>query len=80
SLRQGDPYQEIEALTPYAVSWQIKENIWYGEKEVPTDLARIKAIINRAGYRGFLPLETLGAGDPKIKVAKLIERWRHLED
>ncbi|MCP5111459.1 MAG: sugar phosphate isomerase/epimerase, partial [bacterium] len=29
SLRQGDPYQEIETLTPYAVSWQIKENIWH---------------------------------------------------
>ena len=64
SLRQHDPYPEIEKLLPYAVTWQLKETVWYGEKEVPVDLARIKAIIDKGGYRGFLPIETLGKGDP----------------
>jgi sugar phosphate isomerase/epimerase len=27
SLRSGDPYAEIEKLVPYAVSWQIKEEV-----------------------------------------------------
>lgn len=76
SLRQGDPYEEIEKLTPYAVSWQLKENVGYGGKEVPTDLGRIKAIINKAGYRGVLPIEALGGGDPRVKVAKFLERVR----
>jgi len=70
SLQQGDPYAEIEKLVPYAVSWQLKENVVYGGKAVPIDLRRIKAIIEKAGYRGFLPIETLGPGDAKAKVAK----------
>jgi sugar phosphate isomerase/epimerase len=78
SLRQGDPYAEIEKLVPYAVTWQLKEKVWYGAKEVPTDLGRIKAIIDKAGYRGFLPIETLGSGDPREKVsAFLAEIRRH---
>jgi len=45
-------------------------------KEVPTDLRRIKAIIEKGGYRGFLPIETLGAGDPKTKVARFLAEAR----
>ena len=70
SLRKHDPYVEIEKLLPYAVSWQLKENVWFGDKETPTDLHRVKAIIDRSGYRGFFPIETLGAGDPRIKVKR----------
>ena len=75
SLRT-DPYAEIETLTPYAVSWQLKENVWSGGKETLTDLGRVKAIIDKAGYRGFLPIETLGAGDPYGKVARFREQVR----
>ena len=71
SLRKFDVYTEIEKLLPYAVSWLIKEKVWYGEKPVPIDLHRIKAIIDRHGYRGYLPVLTLGAGDPAEKVMKL---------
>ncbi len=72
SLRQGDPYAEIEKLVPYAVTWQLKESVWQGGREVPTDVGRIKAIIDRAGYRGFLPIETLGPGDPREKLARFL--------
>ncbi len=76
SLRQADPYEEIERLLPYAVSWQLKENVGYGAREVPTDLRKVKALIDKVGYRGFLPIETLGAGDPRVKVAKFLEQVR----
>lgn len=76
SLRQGDPYAEIEKLVPYAVTWQLKERVWYGAKEVPTDVGRIKAIIDKVGYRGFLPIETLGSGDPRMKVAAFLTEIR----
>ena len=76
SLRSADPYEEIEKLVPYAVSWQLKENIGYGTKEVPTDLRKVKAAIDKVGYRGFLPIETLGAGDPREKVAKFFAQVR----
>jgi sugar phosphate isomerase/epimerase len=76
SLRQSDPYQEIQRLLPYAVSWQLKESVWVGGKEVPTDLEKVKAIIDKGGYRGFLPIETLGEGDPRVKVAAFVEKVR----
>ena len=76
SLREKDPYQEIEKLLPYAVSWQLKESVGYGTKETPTDLARLKTIIDKGGYRGYLPIETLGDGDPVVKVAVFIEQVR----
>ncbi len=72
SLREADPYVEVEKLVPYAVGWQLKESVWYGRKEVPTDVGRIKTIIDKAGYRGFLPIETLGAGDPREKVTRFL--------
>ncbi|MGP8244310.1 MAG: sugar phosphate isomerase/epimerase family protein [Bryobacteraceae bacterium] len=76
SLRTGDPYAEIEKLAPYAVSWQIKENVGRDGKEEPTDLAKIKAIMDRAGYRGYVPFEALGGGDPRVKVTSFLEKIR----
>ncbi len=63
SLRQGDPYDEIEKLLPYACTWQIKEKVYVNGKEAPIDLGKIRAIIERVGFRGFLPVEALGQGD-----------------
>jgi len=76
SLRSGDPYAEIEKLTPYAVSWQIKEYVGREGKEEATDLVKIKAIIDRAGYRGYVPVEALGTGDPQVKVVRFLEKIR----
>jgi sugar phosphate isomerase/epimerase len=76
SLRQGDPYAEIAQLIPYAVSWQLKENVAPGGKEEPTDMKRIRSLIDAQGYRGWLPVETLGAGDPREKLARLLARVR----
>ena len=76
SLRSSDPYAEIEKLVPYAVSWQIKENVGRNGKEEPTDLAKIKGIIDRSGYRGYVPFEALGGGDPRVKVAAFLEKIR----
>jgi len=69
SLRStGDPYAEIRQLTPHAVSWQLKEQVWYGEETRPIDLARIRSIVDEVGYRGVLQVETLGPGDPSTKI------------
>jgi sugar phosphate isomerase/epimerase len=76
SLRSGDPYAEIEKLVPYAVSWQIKENVGRDGQEESTDLAKIKVIMDRSGYRGYVPFEALGAGDPRVKVAGFLEKIR----
>ncbi|HEY6851039.1 MAG TPA: sugar phosphate isomerase/epimerase family protein [Terracidiphilus sp.] len=69
SFHEGDPYAEIEKLEPYAYAWQLKQKVYVDGKEVPTDLAKVKAIIDKMGYRGFLPIETLGKEDPRVAVA-----------
>ncbi len=77
SLRQGDPYAEIEKLLPYASNWQLKEHVWYGEKKVDIDLPRLRKIIEKVGYRGFIPIEALGEGDPAQIVAQFLGRVRN---
>ena len=76
SLRQGDPYAEIEKLLPYASNWQIKEHVWYGTKKVEIDLPRLRALIEKIGYRGFAPIEALGEGDPKQVVNVFLAKVR----
>jgi sugar phosphate isomerase/epimerase len=76
SLRSGDPYSEIERLVPYAVSWQIKESVGRDGKDEPTDLRQIKAIMDRAGYRGYVPFEALGGGDPGPRIVAFLEKIR----
>ncbi len=77
SLRQGDPYEEIMILAPYACTWQIKEKVYRNGKEEAVDLKKIVAILQKTGYRGYIPLETLGAGDPKVKMASFLEKVRY---
>jgi len=74
SYRQHPPYQEIQQNIDKAITWQIKENVWINGEETPTDFARLFKIIQKAGYRGYLPLETLGPGDPFEKVPVLLQK------
>ena len=76
SYRIGDPYEQIARTIPYAVNWQVKENIFVDGKEVKTDLPRLFKLIKESGYRGYIPVETLGKGDPKEKVPRFIEEVR----
>ena len=76
SLRSGDPYAEIEKLVPYAVSWQIKESVWRGDKEEATDLGKVRKIVDRSGYRGYLPFEALGPGDPSPRIIAFLDKIR----
>lgn len=73
SYHQGDPYTQIAQTVQYAVNWQVKENIFVDGVEVKTDLKRLLKIIKESGYRGSLPIETLGKGDPKEKVSKFLK-------
>jgi len=76
SFRTGDPYAEIAAVAPYAATWQIKENLYARGKEEKTDLKKIVRIVREAQYRGYLPLETLGEGDPRVKVPRFLGEFR----
>ena len=75
--RSGDPYQQIAESIDYAVNWQIKEKIFINGVEHDTDIEKLVKVIQASNYRGYLPIETLGPGDPKPKILKL---QRQLED
>jgi sugar phosphate isomerase/epimerase len=68
---QADPYAEIRQTVKYAITWQLKEEVSVGGKSVKTDLDKMKEIIDQSGYRGYLPIETLGQGDPKQKITAM---------
>ncbi len=76
SYRGTDPFSEISKTIPYAVNWQIKENMYVNNREKPTDLARLCGIIKNSRYKGYLPIETLGAGDPFLKVPAFLKAFK----
>ncbi len=76
SLRRGDPYDEIAKLAPHAYTWQLKELVYRGTREEKTDVVRVVRIIRDAGYRGYVPIETLGPGDPREKVRRFLDEVR----
>lgn len=76
SFNAPDPYKEIAKAAPYAITWQIKEDVLVAGEKVPTDFDQIAQILKSVNYRGYIPLETLGEGDPKEKMQKLISQVR----
>jgi len=69
--RAGDPYKQIADSIKYAVNWQIKEKIFVDGEEQDTDFTKLAEVIKASDYRGYLPIEILGPGDPKPKIMKL---------
>jgi len=69
-----DPYLEIERLIPYAVTGQVKETIRTGESSKALEVKRLLDLLHKHRYHGFLPIETLGEGDPRIKVQALYQK------
>lgn len=75
SFRTADPYEEIAQTIRYAVTWQIKEKVFIRGKETDVDADKLVALIRTHGFRGYLPLESLGEGDPKQKVSALLDKF-----
>ncbi len=75
-----DPYADIALLAPYAVNWQIKETMHSRTDSPRTDMKKLVAIIRKAGYRGWLPIETLSMHrknyDPAVEVQKVLAELR----
>ncbi len=74
SYRVNNPYDEIAASVKHVVNWQIKEKVFINGAEQDTDMDKLIGIIKSSGYKGFLPIETLGDGDPKTKITTLLAK------
>jgi len=79
-FRSADPYADIALTAPHAVNWQIKQSLLLGDRETPMDLEKLARIIRKSGYRGYLPIETLGtrgqAYDPFTAVPHFLAQFR----
>jgi sugar phosphate isomerase/epimerase len=76
SFPTSDPYSDIADVAPYAVSWQIKQEVSRNDRKEPVDLKKVATILRESQYRGYILLETLGEGDPKQKVPRFLEQIR----
>ncbi len=76
----ADPYADIAQVAPYAVNWQIKETTQSRVDSPRTDFKKLVGLIHNAGYRGYLPIETLSMGrkdyDPFVEVPKVLGELR----
>jgi sugar phosphate isomerase/epimerase len=78
-FRTGNTYADTQETIKYAVNWQIKEKIFVKNVEMDTDMAQLMGVIKNSCYKGYIPIETLGAGDPHEKITKLMyEIKKHL--
>jgi sugar phosphate isomerase/epimerase len=75
-----DPYADMAMLAPYAVNWQIKENLRSRLDSPRVDLKKLVKVLRASAYRGYLPIETLAMGrrdyDPFVEVAKMVAEMR----
>jgi sugar phosphate isomerase/epimerase len=76
SLRQGDPYKEIEKLAPYATYWFIKELVYVDGIAEPVDMKKIATILKDVNYTGYISFESLTEGDPKQIVTSMFNDFR----
>ncbi len=71
-----EPYSEIKKTAAFAVNWQVKERLTINGKAEAMDLEKLFRIINASTYRGYLPIETLSAGDPFVIVPPFLKQVR----
>ena len=75
-----DPYADIAMAAPHAVNWQVKETTRSRLDSPRLDVRRLVALVRRAGYRGYLPIETLRMGrtdyDSFVEIPKLLAQLR----
>jgi len=79
NFHSADPYADLEAAAPYAVTVQVKTEIQRkGQKKEDADLRRVVAILRQAQYRGYVALEYEAAEDPRTAVPRHIKTLREL--
>lgn len=76
SFVTNEPYAEITKAAPFAVNWQIKESLNYNGNTENMNLVKLFQIIKASPYRGYLPIETLSAGDPFVIVPPFFKQVR----
>lgn len=72
----SDPYAEAEKLAPYANYWFIKEHVYHNQEKKPTDMVKMATMIKRHNFRGYVSLESLSDGDPKVIIKDMFTEFK----
>lgn len=78
NFRTPDPYADLAKIAMYAVSVQLKTEIFPGGKREDADLPRLIDILRKADYRGYVALEYEAKEDPREAVPVAIEKLKKL--
>jgi sugar phosphate isomerase/epimerase len=80
NFQQGDPYEEIAKVVPYAVNFQVKESPYGSASAVRMDVKKLVQVVRAGGYRGYLPIETLVSANkeynPTVTVPRFLKEVR----
>jgi sugar phosphate isomerase/epimerase len=68
-----DPYAEFAVLAPQAITTHVKVTSRFGSDVRELDYARIKGILDAAGYQGYLSIEFEEKEDPKSGVPRFVD-------
>jgi sugar phosphate isomerase/epimerase len=71
-----DPYAEIRAVAAHAVTTHAKLVSRFGSERRELDYARIRAIMEEAGFRGYVSIEYEEAEDPRAAIPPFVANLR----
>ena len=76
---QTNAYEELAMSAPRAVNVQLKVEVFENDgTKVLADLGRIKDILVKARYKGWIALEYEAKGNPRIEIPQYIKRMKKL--
>ncbi|MBY0231135.1 MAG: sugar phosphate isomerase/epimerase [Gemmataceae bacterium] len=79
NFQTPDPYGDLEKCAPYAVTVQLKTEVFPKGKREDADIGKIAGILRAAGYQGYVALEYEAKEDPRTAVPKHVkELMRHM--
>lgn len=77
NFHSADPYAEIAAVAPYAITTHIKVEVSAAkQKPQPADFPRIVKILRDVGYRGYLSIEYEAKEDPLTALPRHVKAIR----
>ena len=78
NFRTADPYADLAKAAPYAVTVQVKTEVFPGGKREEADLERVVGILRKVNYQGAVALEYEAKEEPKEAVPGYVEKLRKL--
>lgn len=71
NFRSDDPYKDIAAVAPYAITCHVKVKVSRNEE---VDMNRVVSILRNANYSGYLPIEYEEKEDPMKGVPRFLDK------